>query len=183
MITTAIGTTSIYLLIKNINMKIHLTLFALLLCTLGQAQSTIAKELERLNKNSVPYISVQELQAKPKYIVLDARELKEYNTSHLKNAIYVGFNKFDNSKVTKKIENKNTPIAVYCSIGVRSEKIAEKLIKLGYTNVYNVYGGIFEYKNSGGTVVNNSNRATDSVHTFNKRWSEYLQKGIKVYEN
>jgi rhodanese-related sulfurtransferase len=164
-------------------MKNILTFITLLLTFSGIAQNSIAKELERLNKNTVPYISVQELQAKPKYIVLDARELKEYNTSHLKNAIYVGFNKFDNSKVTKKIENKNSPIAVYCSIGVRSEKIAEKLIKLGYTNVYNVYGGIFEYKNSGGTVVNNSNKATDSVHTFNKRWSEYLQKGIKVYEN
>ncbi|MDG2433768.1 rhodanese-like domain-containing protein [Flavobacterium sp.] len=164
-------------------MKNIITLFALLLAGFCTAQNTIGKELERLNKNSVPYISVQELQAKPKYIVLDARELKEYNTSHLKNAIYVGFNKFDNSKVTKKVENKNTPIVVYCSIGVRSERIAEKLVKLGYTNVYNLYGGIFEYKNSGGTVVNNNNKVTDSVHTYNKRWSEYLEKGIKVYEN
>ena len=71
---------------------------------------------------------------------------------------------------------------VYCSIGVRSENIGEKLQQLGYTNVYNLYGGIFEYKNEGGTVYNLQNKPTDSVHTYNKKWSKYLTKGNKVYE-
>ena len=164
-------------------MKLYTTLFALLTLTLGQAQNTIAKELERLNSKTVPYISVQELQAKPEIIILDAREYKEFETSHIKNALYVGFNKFDKSKITKKVKDKNTPIVVYCSIGVRSEKIGEKLLKLGYSNVFNLYGGIFEYKNENGKVVNNQNKVTDSVHTYNKRWSEYLTKGVKVYEN
>jgi hypothetical protein len=35
----------------------------------------------------------------------------------------------------------------------------------------------FEYKNEEGKVVNNQNKVTDSVHTYNKRWSEYLTKG------
>ena len=164
-------------------MKNYITLFLLLIGTLCQAQNTIAKELERFNSKSIPYISVQELQARPEIVVLDAREYKEFETSHLRNAIYVGFNKFDKNKVTKKIKDKNTPIAVYCSIGVRSEKIGEKLVQLGYKNVYNLYGGIFEYKNENGKVVNNQNKVTDSVHTFNKRWSAYLKNGIKVYEN
>jgi rhodanese-related sulfurtransferase len=164
-------------------MKIQITLIVLLLTTFVQAQNTIAQELDRLNNKTVPYISVQELQAKPEMVVLDAREPKEFNTSHIKNAIFVGYSKFDKTKVTKKVNNKNTPIAVYCSIGVRSEKIAEKLQKMGYKNVYNLYGGIFEYKNANGTVYNNQKKATDSVHTYNKRWSQYLDKGIKVYEN
>jgi len=33
---------------------------------------------------------------------------------------------------------------VYCSLGIRSEVIAKKLKKAGYTNVFNLYGGIFE---------------------------------------
>lgn len=164
-------------------MKNTITLIALLISVFSQAQSTIAKELERLNNRTVPYMSVQELQARPEILVLDAREPKEFNTSHIKNALFVGFNKFDIKTVTRKVSNKNTPIVVYCSIGVRSEKIGEKLLKLGYKNVYNLYGGIFEYKNANGTVVNNQKKATDSVHTYNKRWSEYLLKGVKVYEN
>jgi predicted sulfurtransferase len=85
--------------------------------------------------------------------------------------------------VSSTVKDKNANIVVYCSIGVRSEQIGEKLLKLGYKNVYNLYGGIFEYKNSGGKVVNNQNKVTDSIHTFNKTWSAYLTKGIKVYEN
>lgn len=162
-------------------MKNITTLFTLLLATLCMAQNSIDKELVRLNNKTVPYISVQELQAKQGIVLLDAREQKEFDISHIKNAIPVGFNKFDKSKITKRVKDKNTPIVVYCSIGVRSEKIGEKLLKLGYKNVHNLYGGIFEYKNEDGKVINNQNKVTDSVHTYNKSWSEYLTKGIKVY--
>jgi rhodanese-related sulfurtransferase len=164
-------------------MKNITTLYTLLLATICMAQNSIDKELVRLNNKTVPYISIQELEAKQGIVVLDAREQKEFDVSHIRNAINVGFNKFDKSKITKRVNDKNTPIVVYCSIGVRSEKIGEKLLKLGYKNVYNLYGGIFEYKNEDGKVVNNQNKVTDSVHTYNKRWSEYLTKGIKVYEN
>ena len=41
-------------------------------------------------------------------------------------------------------------IIVYCSIGVRSEDIGEKLKELGYTKILNLYGGIFDWKNKGG---------------------------------
>jgi rhodanese-related sulfurtransferase len=64
------------------------------------AQNSIDKELIRLIIKNVPYISVQELQAKQGIVVLDAREQKEYDVSHIRN-INVGFNKFDKSKITK----------------------------------------------------------------------------------
>jgi rhodanese-related sulfurtransferase len=159
-------------------------IFLLLLSkTLVLAQNTIPKVLEKLNTKSVPYLTVNELQSNDTFIVLDAREIKEFEVSHIENAINVGYDKFDNKKVTSVIKDKNAKIVVYCSIGVRSEKIGEKLLKLGYKNVFNLYGGIFEWKNQGGTVVNNQNNETDEVHTFNKEWSVYLQKGTKVYEN
>lgn len=164
-------------------MKNIITICFLLSTAFGLAQHTIGKELDRLNNKTVRYISVQELQAKTAVVILDAREPEEYNTSHIKNAVNVGFNKFNKSIIDQKLQDKNATIVVYCSIGVRSEKIGEKLLKLGYTNVYNLYGGIFEYKNSNGKVVNNQNQVTDSVHTYNKKWSTYLTKGIKVYEN
>ena len=147
------------------------------------AQSTIPQVLKKLNKETVPYIKVAELQQHKKSIFLDAREPKEFNISHIKGAIPVGFDHFNAKRVSAAVKDKNTPIIVYCSIGVRSEQIAEKLQKLGYKNVYNLYGGIFEYKNTGGKVVNNQNKETDSVHAFNKTWSKYLTKGIKVYED
>lgn len=145
------------------------------------AQNSIPNVLKKYNKESVPYISTTELE-NSKYVLLDAREPKEYEVSHIPNAIFVGFNHFQPEKMRKLIKNQNSPIVVYCSIGVRSEQIGEKLQKLGYTNVHNLYGGIFEYKNNGGTVVNQNNKKTDSVHAYNKQWSVYLKKGIKIYE-
>ena len=76
---------------------------------------------------------------------------------------------------------KNTKIVVYCSLGIRSEDIAEKLKKAGYTNVLNLYGGIFEWKNNNYNVFSSGGKATEKVHTFSKEWSKWLLKGEKIY--
>ena len=77
-------------------------------------------------------------------ILLDAREEKEFKVSHLKNAICVGYDNFKLKETLEKLpEDKNTKIVVYCSLGIRSETVAHKLIEAGYTNIYNLYGGIF----------------------------------------
>ncbi len=164
-------------------MKIYILLLFVFLSSLGFAQNSIPKVLEKLNSKSVPYINVSELQAKDNLIILDARETKEFNVSHIEEAINVGYDHFDSKKVTALLNDKNATIIVYCSIGVRSEKIGERLLKLGYKNVFNLYGGIFEWKHQGGKVVNNQNVETEEIHTFNKEWSVYLTKGKKVYEN
>ncbi|MDP5060334.1 MAG: rhodanese-like domain-containing protein, partial [Maribacter sp.] len=111
----------------------------------------------------------------------DTREKEEFEVSHLKNAIWVGYKKFDEKKVLETITDKSRPIIVYCSIGVRSEDIGEKLKELGYTKILNLHGGIFEWKNKGREVFNNKEIATDSVHAFSKHWGKLLQEGVKVY--
>ncbi len=77
--------------------------------------------------------------------------------------------------------NKDSPIIVYCSVGYRSERVGEKLKSAGFKNVKNLYGGIFQWVNEGHPVVNKKDHWTDSVHTYNKNWSQWLTKGIKVY--
>jgi len=164
-------------------MKLTLTLLLFLTTTFCFSQNTIPKVLEKLNKKTVPYITVEELKANSEYVLLDTRETKEFKVSHIKNAINVGFDKFDDKKIATIVPDKNTTIVVYCSIGIRSETIGEKLQKMGYKNVLNLYGGIFEWKNTSNKTVNFKNVETDSIHTFNKQWSIYLEKGIKIYED
>ena len=62
-------------------------------------QQSLSELLKKHNKNNIPYISVQEL-AMPKTdaIILDARELEEYNVSYIKNAVFVGYDEFDLQK-------------------------------------------------------------------------------------
>ena len=101
--------------------------------------------------------------------------------SHLDKAQCVGYDYFNLEEVIKKLPHKNQKIVVYCSVGIRSEDIAQQLKEAGYTNVYNLFGGIFEWKNNNYTLYNQKQIKTDSVHTFNKAWSKWLKKGIKVY--
>ena len=144
------------------------------------AQEKLNETLEVLNTKSVPYMQVSELMAVENVTILDTRKKEEFDISHIKNAIWVGYEAYTQDAVETKIVDKSTPILVYCSIGVRSEDIGEKLQTAGYTNVKNLYGGIFEWKNQGHEVYNN-NIATDSVHTYDAEWGKFLSKGIKVY--
>ena len=150
------------------------------LITSATAQSPIEKSLKKFNNESVPYIYIDELDLS-KVAVLDSRKREEYDVSHLKDAIWIGHKEFSIDSVAKFIPDKSNPIVVYCSIGVRSEKVGEQLIKAGYTNVKNLYGGIFEWKNKGFEVYNSKGRQTDSVHAFSKKWGQLLTKGTKVY--
>lgn len=163
-------------------MKKILLLF-ILISSVSFGQKKLDKLLNKFNKNNVPYISVDSLSSvKNKAILLDAREDKEYKVSHLKGAILVGFDHFDVEETTKNLpSDKNLKIVVYCSLGIRSEIVADKLIKAGYTNVYNLYGGIFEWKNNNHQVIDTLGNNTEKVHTFNKDWSKWLKKGKKVY--
>lgn len=149
-----------------------------------QTQNGLDVVLKKFNQQSVPYITVDSLKKVCNdVIVLDAREHKEYNVSHIQNAVYVGYDNFDLKKTVKQLpKSKNTKIVVYCSLGVRSEDIGEQLQKVGFTNVTNLYGGIFEWKNQGNKVYNSKNNPTEKVHAFDKEWGVWLKKGIKIYE-
>ena len=142
------------------------------------AQNTdIDLEVKKLYRNSVPV--VRNAQVSTRATVLDTREREEFNVSHLPRARWVGYDDFD----LKRVANipKTDTIIVYCSIGYRSERIGEQLKKAGYTNVYNLYGGIFQWKNNDGVVVTSTNDTTQRVHCYDKSWSRFLKKGEKVY--
>tara|TARA_R100000988_G_scaffold88509_1_gene51578 strand:- start:378 stop:887 length:510 start_codon:yes stop_codon:yes gene_type:complete len=163
----------------------YLLLFFILFAQTTVAQKTLDQLLEQHNTRSVPYISVEGLRAlqlNDSIVVLDTRETSEYAVSTIEGAKCVGFTNFSAEKISEEIIDKNQPIIVYCSLGIRSEKIGEKLQKAGYTNVQNLYGGIFEWKNKGYPLLDASKKETDSVHTFSKAWSKWLLKGIPVYK-
>ncbi len=164
-------------------MKLITQILILLISTFSFSQETMSDLLKKHNTRSVPYISVQELaMPKTEAIIFDAREPKEYDTSHIKDAICVGYDFFNIETVLETIKNKDEQIVVYCSLGIRSEDIAEQLKKAGYNNVFNLYGGIFEWKNKDFIVYNSEGTETENIHTFSEEWSQWLTNGVKVYE-
>jgi len=136
--------------------------------------------LATLLSHNVKEVGTKEESKDSTSLFLDAREKNEYNVSHLKNAVWVGYDDFDINRV--KHYPKSKKIVVYCSVGYRSEKITEKLNKAGYINVSNMVGGIFEWKNQNNKVFDNSGAETQKVHAYSKTWGVWLNRGEKVYD-
>ena len=146
------------------------------------AQNKMDKAIKKWNKESVPYIQVEELEKLDDVLLLDTRKVEEFSVSHIKNALWVGHKEFELDSINERIEDKDKKIVVYCSIGVRSEDIGEKLLDAGYSNVQNLYGGIFEWKNKGYTVYDIEGNETEKIHAFNKHWGKLLKNGDKVFD-
>lgn len=125
-----------------------------------------------LISHTIPLVSPKTLNSKKEVIILDAREKNEYQISHILGSKLVGYEEFNLAKLPK--VPFDTEIYVYCSVGYRSEKIAENLKKAGYKNVYNLEGGIFGWVNQGYPVVDKKNRQTKFVHGYNSDWIQWL---------
>jgi rhodanese-related sulfurtransferase len=161
-----------------------LLLFLMLLSWFKSTGQTNSKAyglmLEGMYKHTVPSISCQELKKEQKNVVLlDTRAKREYEVSHLPEARWVGYDEFDLKTIADLA--KDAPIVVYCTVGVRSERVGEKLKAAGYQNVRNLYGSIFEWVNQGNPVVDNQGKPTQKVHAYSRPWGVWLNKGEKVY--
>lgn len=121
---------------------------------------------------SVPILSVTDLADMDDVIILDAREREEFDISHIPGATYIGYDNPDWT-VLNTID-KEAEVVLYCSVGYRSEKLGEKVQEQGFSKVYNLYGSIFEWANEGLPLVDKNGDSTKAVHTWNKRWSQWV---------
>lgn len=156
-------------------------MFSYLLAPAQVQSSAYNITLKTLLSHSVPEVSVAQVKDMTDVLFLDAREWSEFQVSHIKNARYVGYDQFEIGKL--QAISKKQKIVVYCSVGYRSEKISEKLKEAGFTDVSNLYGGIFEWVNQGNTVVDEKGNVTENIHAYNKTWGVWLNKGVKVYDS
>ena len=134
--------------------------------------------LENLLSHRVPESSVAEVRGGEGILFLDAREAEEYQVSRIPDALWVGYDDFGMERLRG--IGKDRKIVVYCSVGYRSERVAEKLIHAGYTRVSNLYGGIFEWANQG-NLLENDRGATRAIHTYDRAWAKWVKAGEKVH--
>ena len=78
------------------------------------------------------------------YIILDVRRADEFAAGHIPGAINVPNETIGTAEIPE-LPNKDQLIMVYCRSGRRSKEAAEKLVKLGYTNIVE-FGGILDWK-------------------------------------
>ena len=76
-------------------------------------------------------------------VILDVREPEEVQEGYIENAVFIPNGDIE-TMAHNIIPNKEKKILVYCRSGRRSKEACEKLVKLGYTNVYD-FGGIMDW--------------------------------------
>ena len=139
--------------------------------------------LRALYQHSVPLVQPAALAATLRQhpdsvTLLDTRTPAEYRVSHLRGARFVDFDSVQTNDFAGLPRHR--PVVVYCSVGYRSEKAGERLKQLGFTDVRNLYGGIFEWVNEGHTIYNAQGPTLD-VHPYSAAWGVWLKRGNKTY--
>ena len=96
-----------------------------------------------MDDNDISLDELKEMQKEGAKII-DVRSEMEYKEGHIEGAINVPEYEFDTCFKRLNVR-KDTIIVVYCLSGIRSKKAYLKLKKMGYNNIYNLYGGLEEY--------------------------------------
>ena len=75
--------------------------------------------------------------------IVDVRTESEYDEGHIQGAIVIP-NETISTEEPAELADKAATILVYCRSGRRSADAAQKLVDMGYTNVYD-FGGIIDW--------------------------------------
>lgn len=87
--------------------------------------------------------AMEVMETEENYIILDVRTQEEYAQKHIPGAICVPNETITTNEIPE-LPQKDQLILVYCRSGNRSKQAAEKLAKLGYTNIME-FGGIIDW--------------------------------------
>ncbi len=100
----------------------------------------------------VPQISVdtakQSIDTHENVIFLDVRTVEEYSRNRLENAINLPLDEVT-ERINSLIPDKSTKIYVYCLSGSRSIHAVDTMLKVSYTNVFNMTGGLLAWRAKG----------------------------------
>lgn len=84
------------------------------------------------------------------YFILDVRNREEYDETHIEDVVLIPVDTLEGRLNELPV---NKPIIVYCKIGGRSAIASALLVENGFTEVYDMEGGITEWIDKGYPTV------------------------------
>ena len=107
-------------------------------------------------KREIMEISIEELKARldqgSPLFLLDVRGREEVEQGYIEGAVHVprGFLELNIEQV---VQDRSTPMIVYCAGGVRSALAAKTLQEMGYTDIVSMAGGFNDWRDAGFPVA------------------------------
>ena len=123
-------------------------MFAIAAICFGQNYQALVKDA----KTRIKEMSAGELKALQssgeKFTLIDVREDNEWSAGHATGAMHLSRGVLERD-IEGKLPQKDAKLVLYCHSGSRSALAADSLMKMGYSNVYSLAGGITAYQSAG----------------------------------
>jgi thioredoxin len=115
--------------------------------------------------------------------LIDVRTVSEYAGEHLKGSQNIDVRSGEFAKQIEKLD-KNQPVFVYCLSGGRSASAARKIASMGFSEIYDMKGGIMAWKRAGLPLSERNNAAEPSGMdrtTYNKAVMADVPVLVNIY--
>jgi thioredoxin len=131
---------------------------------LGGCNGKLQQQTELINYNLDAASFAEKMNELPAAPVIDVRTPEEFANGHLRNAQNIDWNS-NNFEAGIAAFDKTKPVFVYCLSGGRSHSAAEKMRDIGFSEVYELEGGIIKWR-AANLPEENANAAGMSVSEF-----------------
>ena len=151
-------------------------------CKIAEEETPI---VESETVSGITLISIEEvfeiIKNNEDYIILDVRTQEEYGEGHIGSVVLISVDELE-GRLDELPEDK--PIIVYCKAGVRSNTAASILIENGFTQVYDMSGGILEWIDKGyPVIVTGSNETADNSYNNSDVISVSVDDSYEFYKS
>jgi len=92
------------------------------------------------------------MESNPNHLLLDVRTIAEYETEHIDSSMLIPVQELE-QRLNEIIKWKSLPVFVYCRTGNRSMTAAKMLSNAGFSEIYNLEGGIGGWTREGFATV------------------------------
>ncbi len=95
---------------------------------------------------------LQDNQNNPDFVIIDVRTPEEFTGEHIENATNINFYSEAFRDMLNNLD-KNKTYLIYCRVGGRSGSALDIIAELNFEEVYNILGGINQWKTEGFPTV------------------------------
>lgn len=131
---------------------LHVIVLGITLLGCSQTEGTSQETDRPVVVRKITSQELTDLKASREIQLIDVRTTAEANAGMIQDAILIDINSTDFIENIGRLD-KSKPVVFYCAAGLRSEKAATQLRDLGFTEIYDLRGGIGAWQSSGNEVV------------------------------